>query len=482
MDSGFAARVPFIGLLIVTLIGTWYGTYQLARSPQAQPLPFAFGGEALPTDYARALADGALLALIACLGLAQPAHETTPILAQLGFSALVFYGFAAFPNRHSVPLFAAAVGLGGLVLSGAPTIATLLGLGGSLTLLLDTGGGPAEVRSARLQAATMTALTLLAAFLASTLQLWHWRIALPPAAGQTWLGIGNLLVWFTWPAWPLAVWTLWRWRRHLVRHLNRPSRHLVLPLWFVLVTLGTTVATASPERTLLLALPALAAMAAFALPTLERPVAALIDWFTLLFFSGCALIIWLVWVAMQTGVPWQPAANVERLAPGFVPNFSGVPFLIALAASGAWLWLVNWRAGRHRTAIWKSMVLPAGGAALCWLLLMTLWLPLLDYARSYVPLVNRTLLTMRPLQTGDCAYNFGLTVGQITALEFHGALTIKPVGDAARCRWLIVNQDVVGQSTATMDLSSWTLSSQLSHPTDSNDNLLIYQLQSRATP
>ncbi len=482
MDSGFAARVPFIGLLIVTLIGTWYGTYQLARSPQAQPLPFAFGGEALPTDYARALADGALLALIACLGLAQPAHETTPILAQLGFSTLVFYGFAAFPNRHIVPLFAAAVGLGGLVLSGAPTIATLLGLGGSLTLLLDTGGGPAEVRSARLQAATMTALTLLAAFLASTLQLWHWRIALPPAAGQTWLGIGKLLVWFTWPAWPLAVWTLWRWRRHLVRHLNRPSRHLVLPLWFVLVTLGTTVATASPESTLLLALPALAAIAAFALPTLERPVAALIDWFTLLFFSGCALIIWLVWVAMQTGVPWQPAANVERLAPGFVPNFSGVPFLIALAASGAWLWLVNWRAGRHRTAIWKSMVLPAGGAALCWLLLMTLWLPLLDYARSYVPLVNRTLFTMRPVQTGDCAYNFGLTIGQITALEFHGALTIKPVGDAARCRWLIVNQDVVGQSTATMDLSSWTLASQLSHPTDSNDNLLIYQLQSRATP
>ncbi|MCX7227389.1 MAG: hypothetical protein NT071_17680 [Burkholderiales bacterium] len=483
MDSDFAARVPFIGLLIVTLIGTWYGTYQLARSPQAQPLPFAFGGEALPTDYARAVADGALLALIACLGLAQPAHETTPILAQLGFSALAFYGFAAFPNRHSVPLFATAVGLGGLVLSGAPTLATLLGLGGSLTLLLDTGEGPAEARSAaRLQAATMAALTLLAAFLASTLQLWHWRIALPPAAGQTWLGIGNLLVWFTWPAWPLALWTLWRWRRHLVRHLSRPSRHLVLPLWFVLVTLGTTVATASPERTLLLALPALAAMAAFALPTLERPVAALIDWFTLLFFSGCALIIWLVWVAMQTGVPWQPAANVERLAPGFVPSFSGVPFLIALAASGAWLWLVHWRAGRHRTAIWKSMVLPAGGAALCWLLLMTLWLPLLDYARSYVPLVNRTLLTMRPLQTGDCAYNFGLTVGQITALEFHGALMIKPVGDAARCRWLIVNQDVVRQSPATMDLSSWTLASQLSHPTDSNDNLLIYQLQSRAKP
>ena len=482
VDPDFAARVPFIGLLIVTLLGTWYGTYQLARSPQAQPLQFAFGGEALPTDYARALADGALLALIACLGLAQPAHETTPILAQLGFSAMAFYGFAAFPSRHWLPLFATAVGLGGLVLSGAPTLAVLLGLGGSLTLLLDSGEGLAEVRSARLQAATMTALTLLAALLANTLQLWHWRIALPPAAGQSWLGIGNLLVWFTWPAWPLALWTLWRWRRHLVRHTSRPSRHLALPLWFVLVTLGTTFATASPERTLLLALPALAAMAAFALPTRERTVAALIDWFTLLFFSGCAFIIWLVWVAMQTGVPWQPAANVERLAPGFVPGFSGVPFLIALAASGAWLWLVKWRAGRHRAAIWKSMVLPAGGAALCWLLLMTLWLPLLDYARSYVPLVNRALLTMRPLKTGDCAYSFGLTVGQITALELHGALVIKPLDNAAKCRWLIVNRDIFEPSTATIDLSSWTLAFQQSHPADSNDNLLIYQRQSQAKP
>lgn len=475
VDADFAARIPFIGMLIVTLMGTWYGTYQLARSPQAQPLPFAFGGEALPTDYARAIADGALLALIACLGLAQPAHETTPILAQLGFSALAFYGFAAFPNRRSLPLLSTAIGLGGLVLSGAPTLAVLLGLGGSLTLLLDKGEGAAEVRAARLQAATLTTLTLLAASIASALQLWRWRIALPPTAGETWLGIGNLLVWFTWPAWPLALWTLWRWRRHLLRYLSRPSRHLALPLWFVLITLGTTLATASPARTLLLALPALATLAAFALPTLERTVAALIDWFTLLFFSGCAFVIWLVWVAMQTGVPWQPAANVERLAPGFVPSFSGVPFLIALGASGAWLWLVKWRAGRHRAAIWKSMVLPAGGAALCWLLLMTLWLPLLNYARSYVPLVHRTLLAMHSVQAGDCAYHLGLTVGQITALEFHGALLIKPVGDAAKCRWLIVNRDIVGPATAALDLTAWTLSSEQRHPTDSNDNLLIYQ-------
>ncbi|HEY8360575.1 MAG TPA: hypothetical protein VIL30_24230, partial [Ramlibacter sp.] len=70
-----AARIPFMGLLVLTLTATWYGVYYLARTPHAQPVPFAFGGEAHLADYARALADAGLLALIACFGLAQLSHE-----------------------------------------------------------------------------------------------------------------------------------------------------------------------------------------------------------------------------------------------------------------------------------------------------------------------------------------------------------------------------------------------------------------------
>ena len=42
----------------------------------------------------------------------------------------------------------------------------------------------------------------------------------------------KLLVWFTWPVWPLAIWTLWRWRRQLT------ARHVALPFWFALVPLA----------------------------------------------------------------------------------------------------------------------------------------------------------------------------------------------------------------------------------------------------
>ena len=95
----------------------------------------------------------------------------------------------------------------------------------------------------------------------------------------------------------------------------------------------TTWVTPSSDRSLLLGLPALATLAAFALPTLGRSVAALIDWFTLLFFSGCAFIIWVIWISMQTGFPAKPAANVAKLAPGFEPSFSALAFVAAVAAT-----------------------------------------------------------------------------------------------------------------------------------------------------
>lgn len=472
MASDFAVRVPFVLLLTLTFFAAWYGIYYLARSPEAQPVAFAFGGEALPPDYARAMADGGLLAFIACLGLAQLSHETTPAVAQLCFTALSFCGLAALPYRTRTSAISGGLGLIGLTLSGAPTLAVLFGTGGAIIHVLDRSPEPAELRRKVLAAAGIVAITVMAVLLASWLDLWRWRIELPEASWDEWHSLGRLLLWFTWPAWPLALWTLWRWRYQLIRG-GAPSRHLALPLWFAGVAVTTTLTTASADRSLLLALPALAALAAFALPTLKRSVAALVDWFTLIFFSGCAFIIWVVWIAMQTGVPRQPAANVARLAPGFEHSFSFVPFLIAVAATLAWAWLVKWRVGRHRAAIWKSLVLPAGGAALCWLLLMTLWLPLLDYARSYAPLVRRTLVVMQ--HQPRCVETYGLSRGQLAALQFHGHLLIKPVGSRAQCPWLIADKDALNLSATPLDLNQWVFHSNIRHPSDPNEDIRIYQ-------
>ena len=483
LDSAFAVRIPFILLLALSLLATWYAIYYLSRSPQAQPVAFAFGGEASPTDYARAIADAGVLALIASLGLAQLSHETTPALAQLGFTALVFYAMAASPYRRATKVFGPAlgllVGLSGLALSGAPTVAILLGIGGVLVewthmrwgATAPSGGLNSAARRQSWQWLLLIAgVTAGVALLAWALDLWRWRINLPGSGGQSawteWRKLGRLLLWFTWPAWPLALWTLWRWRRQLA------SRHVALPLWFVAVAVMAALTTSTADRSLVLALPPMAALAAFALPTLKRSVASLIDWFTLLFFTGCSIIIWVVWIAMQTGVPRQPAANVARLAPGFEPSFAWFAFLIAISATLAWGWLVKWRTGAHRTALWKSLVLPAGGATLCWLLLMTLWLPLLDYARSYAPMSRQ--IAKQIGKTG-CAEIFGISSAQAAALQYHGKLKLLQAAPDADCEFLIVDSDSQSKLGNVVNLPDWAFWATLSRPVDRNENVLLYK-------
>ncbi|MBB1599311.1 hypothetical protein [Variovorax sp. UMC13] len=478
-----AVRIVFAALLWCTFSATWYAAYYLARTPNAQPVAFAFGGEAHPTDYARAIADGALLALIACLGLAQLGHETTPALAQLFFVANLFYGVAAMPYHRTGATVALGVGALGLALSGAPTVGLALGAGAVALVLIDrhrqaraeVDDAPAYAPTAAL---TIAGVALLAAGLVIALGLWHWQIVLPGQhAGKTLIADlrsqAKLLLWFTWPAWPLALWTLWRWRRQLT------ARHVALPLWFALVPLAATWTTDFSERSLLLALPALATLAAFALPTFRRSAAALIDWFTLLFFSGVAFIIWAYWIAMLTGTPPKMAASVMRQIPGFVPQFSWLTLLFALAATAAWCWLVRWRTGRHQAALWKTLVLPGGGAALCWLLGTTLWLPALDHAWSYAPQV-RTI--SERVGSAPCVATLSLSRPHIAALRYHGHFDLRPLDTAGHgtdaCPWLLVSPEAVGRGNA-VDFKQWRLSGTVRRPTSANDDILLFQ---RITP
>lgn len=491
LDPAFAVRIPFGLLLVLTLLTTWYAIYYLARSPQAQPVAFAFGGEAGPVDYARAIADAGLLALIASLGLAQLSHETTPALAQLGFTALVFYAMSASPYRRATkirgPALGLLIGLAGLTLSGAPTLALLLGMGGVLVEAAhlrwgydqDSQGSQADADSRRQSwhwVLLIAGATLLAALLAYKLDLWRWRIQLPGASDQPawrdWRRLGRLLLWFTWPTWPLALWTLWRWRRQLA------SRHVALPLWFAGMAVAATLTTTASDRSLLLSLPPLAALAAFSLPTLKRSWTSLIDWFTLLFFTGCATIIWVVWIAMQTGVPRQPAANVAKLAPGFEPSFSWFAFLAAVAATLAWTWLVKWRAGAQRAAIWKSMVLPAGGATLCWLLLMTLWMPLLDYARSYAPM-SRQIASL--VDKKACVEIYGVDSAQAAGLQYHGQLELRQATPHASCPYLVVDVDAQSTLSSTVNMPDWAFLATVRRPTDKNENVLVFKRVSTDT-
>ena len=236
LGAPLAARIPFALLLVLVLVLTWYSTYHLARTDAAQPLPFAFGGEADPIDYARAIADGALLALIATLGLLLLGHETTPELAQLASVSLYVYGLSAIPARGWPPRLAVLCALPALAASGAPAVAAGLGIVGSLVCWRSSESADRQFLP------WVVGSTALAAASAWLLGAWAWRVS-PYASGAQIVATLKLLMWFPWPAWPLAFWTLWRWRRHLLH------RHLAVPLGCVAVSLIACFAFIRPDVT-----------------------------------------------------------------------------------------------------------------------------------------------------------------------------------------------------------------------------------------
>jgi hypothetical protein len=238
------------------------------------------------------------------------------------------------------------------------------------------------------------------------------------------------------------------------------------------VALVACIAGGGYDRALMVGLPAFAVLAAFALPTLKRGTTAAIDWFSVFAFSIAALVIWVLYAAMLTGTPAKPAANIAKLAPGFEASFSALSFAFAAAGTLAWIALVRWRTGRHRAAIWKSLVLPAGGVALAWLLLMTLWLPLLDYARSNRAWVQR----IAPhVAAGACVEAPGYPRAAVASLEHYGRWRVEGRADTrlGTCAVRLL-QERRGQAAAAVP-PGWRVAARVRRPTDRDETTLVLQ-------
>jgi hypothetical protein len=162
--------------------------------------------------------------------------------------------------------------------------------------------------------------------------------------------------------------------------------------------------------------------------------------------------------------------------PGYTPRFSLLALALAALGTGAWVWLVRWRTGRHREALWKSLVLPAGGVALCWMLAMTLWLAPLDYARSPRALVVR-LATLLPADA--CVAAPGLAPAAVAALEVfgHWRVDVRPQAASAApdaCDYLL---STTRQNMLPPAPPGWDLVGSAMRPTDRQERTLIYKRQ-----
>ena len=412
--SIIASRVPNIlwfGLLTASI---WYGTYLLGRRPESQPLALPFGGEPKPQDYGRMLADAALLLIVATVGIIWRMHETSEVPAVIACQALAFYAVARMldhPASGAITLglavglaFLARGWLGGLPLILAVPLAFLPGsaLAGERKWLAVT----------TLIAATLILLWWIPArtfgpYWTESWLLWN-RTAFAWPSAHAWGNILRDLPWFLWPTWPLALLALWRWRGWI------HAPHIAIALAFAAGAGLTLLAGADPfePEYSTLAVPC-AVLAAFALPTLRRGIINTLDWFAVMCFSLTAATVWLGWVALQAGWPAQIAANINRQTQGFDPHVAWPATTFAVLGTIAWVALVRWRLRSHPAGLWRGTALSAGGLITTWLLLATLWMPALDYARSYrdvsASLADAIAEHRKP---GECIRTQGLGRGQ----------------------------------------------------------------------
>ena len=113
----FALRLASLFWFTAAGAALWYGTWQISRRPEAQPVITAFGDEAGPKDYGRVVADSALLLFVATFGLALGFHEPSPQTVLLALSCVAFYGLAKALKRPLAGFFIAGLATAGALLA-----------------------------------------------------------------------------------------------------------------------------------------------------------------------------------------------------------------------------------------------------------------------------------------------------------------------------------------------------------------------------
>ncbi len=427
--------------------------------------------EAAVPEERRAASASAALVLIGSIGLMVHAHEAVTDLAALAASAAAF-AFLARTSR--LPLVAGAgfgAALGAAFLATGPAAPVALGAAALLAHLVcdawRTRRGLLFLGAAALVFAPIAASWPLALEHRSPAMLatW-WSGEITPEGGfwdnlQYFLGIAG---WFAWPGWPLALWGLWarRWRWR--------EPHVFVPLAALLFSLAAVAYLGPPQDVNAIALlPPLALLSALGIETLRRGAANALDWFGVMTFAVFAGLVWLGYVAMMLGVPPRIAHNFAKLAPGFEAHFAALPFAVALALTLGWLYLVLATA----PAPTRSVTRWAAGVALLWGTFATLWLPWVDYQKSYRS-VALELKARLPARAG-CIEARELGVPQQAALSYHAGIRTQPYRAAHpnACRLLLVAGSPDHESHAPG--AGWKKIADVGRPGDRNERFRLYR-------
>lgn len=376
------------------------------------------------------------------IGLIISAHTLTPAVAALTAVAMGFYALALArrrPFRASI-LLGTGIGIGFLS----------AGLLAPLIISLSALCLPALFKHWRSKS---YALVLALATIAATpwLIIWPvlywnfspvsfiawWSYSIEQFSGHHHLYFLRIIGWYAWPALPLALWGLWRYRQQL---LTKPKFQLILTFFSVTLLMIGFGADDREIYALPLLLP-LTALAGGSVETLKRGAASALNWFGLMLFGLLGFVVWLGWFAMMTGSPSRLQARMQFLSGSPAADFNIFAFILAVGITLVWLFAIFRSQHTNRSSVTNWAI----GMTMTWTLLMALWLPWINAAKSYSP-VMKGLESALP-ESYACINSRDVGEGQRDLLHYYTGIVALPLETVQRldCDLYLI-QDTKGEA------------------------------------
>ena len=355
--------------------------------------------------WARGVGRHATFIMIGTIGLVMSAHSLNSEVASLTSTATGFYALALSKRRpwRASALLGLAIGIGFLSDGVMPAIILI-----TTALLLPLFFAAWRTKSFVLFFST--ALVIASPLIASWLVLLYIQ---EPTVFHQWLKanlnsfqlqnhayFSRILIWYAWPALPLALWGLWRHRHQL---LSKPKFQLIIIFFISSLSLLGFGASSKDINALVLLLP-LVALGAGSVEHLKRGAAAALNWFGITLFGLIGFLIWLGWAAMLTGYPAKIKTRMQFLSGTDSTHFNWFVLAVALVITFIWLFTCVRAKQSNRSTVTNWAV----GMTFSWGLLMTLWLPWIDAVKSYEPVFT----SMHKALPADHGCINSLNVGQ----------------------------------------------------------------------
>lgn len=388
--------------------------------------------------WVRGVGRHATFIMIGTIGLVMNAHSLNAEVASMASAATGFYALALCKRR---PWRASA--LLGMALATAflstGIITPLILLGTALLLPLLFSAWRTKSYAKVLVTAAIIATPLISGWL-MLLYVQH------PALFTQWLADSRdifefnnhfyflrMQLWYAWPALPLALWGLWRNRDKL---FSKPKFQLIIVFFACCLLLLGFGASSKDIHAMPLLLP-LVALGAGSVEHLKRGAASALNWFGITLFGVIGFLIWLGWIAMATGHPAKIKERMLFLSGATSVDVQWFMLLPAILVTAIWLFTCVRSKQGNRSTVTNWAV----GMTFGWSLLMTLWLPWIDSAKSYEP-VFTSILKKLPGST-NCVNSLDVGQSQRMLFNYYTGINLKSVeaNTQLECNYYLIQDE-----------------------------------------